>query len=124
MQAAAEKPAMDVQRANAIVKAINQRAFFAMGIAETVDTLEGVTLADMLEAKEIVQAANKAAASIDGKTELRVVPDDRLIAAAYTLEHYWPDNEAIVVVPTHQWPYNRRALGVVGLEPSKETEHD
>lgn len=110
------------ERALSIVRAINDRCFFAMGISETVGSLEGVSLADMLEAKRLVEQRNENAAYVDGKRTINVVPDDRLIAAAYTLEHYRPDNEAIAVVPTREWPFDRRALGVVGLEPAKQDQ--
>ena len=115
---------MTPERAQEIVSAINDRAFFSMGMAEKIGSIDGVSLAEMIEAKAIVEAGNAAAPYEDGKRTIRVVPDDRLIAAAYALEHYRPSNEAIVVIPTREWPYDRRALGVVGLEPGQGAEVD
>lgn len=117
---------MTRERAQEIVSAINDRAYFKMGLKEAPDigSLEGVSLAEMLEAKNTVEAGNKAAQErakqTGGTYSVSIIPDDRLIAAAYALEHYHPDNEAVVVIPTSEWPYDRRALGVVGLEPSKD----
>ncbi|PWJ81569.1 hypothetical protein C7441_110101 [Pseudaminobacter salicylatoxidans] len=119
---------MTPERAQEIISAINDRAFFKMGLKdrEQIGTLEGVSLAEMLEAKSIVLAGNDAAKERQkvegGSISISVTPDDRLIAAAYALEHYHPDNEAVVVIPTTEWPYDRRALGVVGLEPSIDEE--
>lgn len=69
---------MDLARALEIVGAINDRAAFGMGMTETVRPLAGMSLADMLEAKVLVEAEDKTA----------IIPDDRLIAAAYCGEHY------------------------------------
>lgn len=112
---------MTPERAQEIVSAINDRAFFKMGLVEHVRSLAGVTLAEMLEAAGIVDAGNIAQRERQqregGSITINVIPDDRLIAAAYALEHFHPNDEAVVVMPTSEWPYDRRALGVVGLEP-------
>lgn len=111
---------MDFDRALKIVSAINDRCFYAMGLVDKVGSLQGVSLAEMIRAKAIVAAAN--AKEKPGPHTIHVVPDDRLIAAAYALEYFAPSKEAVAMVPTRQWPYDRRALGVVGLEPETKQE--
>lgn len=121
---------MTPERAAEIVSAINERALFQLDLVASVKPLTDVSLAEMLEAKTMVQAANVAARErqkAEGESiTISVVPDDRIIAAAYTLEHFLPSNEAVAVVPTRQWPYDRRVLAVVGLEPGqgKDDEDD
>lgn len=119
---------MNFERAREIVDAINDRAFYQMGLVESVGSLDGVTLAEMIEAKQVVEARNEAERERlereHGSATIRVVPDDRLIAAAYALDHYAPNNEAVVLVPTGEWPFNRRALAVVGLEPGDGEDNE
>jgi hypothetical protein len=121
---------MTLERAQEIVSAINDRCLFAMGLVEPakVGSLKDVSLADMLAAKAEVEAENARVAAHarehGGSYSIRTIPADRLIAAAYALEHFRPDNEAVAVIPTTEWPYNRRALGVVGLEPGHEAQED
>lgn len=123
-------PPMAPERAHEIVVAINDRLLFRLGLKEPADigSLAGVSLAEMLEAKAIVLAGNESARARQvrdgGSISIYMTPDDRLIAAAYALEHYRPDNEAVVVVPTAEWPYDRRALGVIGLEPGQGEADD
>jgi len=117
---------MTPERAQEIVAAINDRCFFAMGMVEPgkIGSLKDVSLAEMIEATAAIKAENACAQAHarehGGSYTTKVIPADRLIAAAYALEHYHPDNEAVVVVPTTEWPYDRRALGIVGLEPEKD----
>lgn len=80
---------MSLARAIEIVGAINDRAAFTLGMTETVRSLEGVSLAEMLEAKVLVEAED----------EKHVIPDDRLIAAAYCAEHYDVSAGSIILVP-------------------------
>lgn len=116
---------MSFDQAITIVHAINNRAFFGMGLKLTgpIGSLEGISLAQMLEATAVVRASNDAPAQ-DFPRTIHVVPAERLIAAAYVLEHYQPSTEAIVVRPTGEWPYDRRALAVVGLEPGQGEEEE
>jgi hypothetical protein len=88
------------ERAQEIVTAINNLAFFAMGMAEPEKTrpLGGVSLAEMIEATRMVAARNEAPA-IDGKKTIHVVPAERLIAAAFVLSNYEGNDEAIVAHP-------------------------
>ncbi len=112
-------PLMDLKRALWICKAINQRMFFAMGIGDgKVDPLRTVTLSEMLEARCRVELENMAA--LPGKDKMRtlhVIPADRLIAAVYALEHFDPNNEAVVVMLTRDilGTVSRKALGIVEL---------
>lgn len=117
--------AMSFDRALEIVHAINNRAFFGMGlnIVGPIGSLEGVSLAQMLEAVTVVKAHDSASEGTFPRT-IHVVPAERLIAAAFVLEHYEPSTEAIVVAPTRQWPYDRRALAVVGLEPGEGQDEE
>jgi len=115
---------MELDRAIAIVKAINQRCFCAMGIADKVDSLDGVSLSQMLAAKDRLQLESATSRSVDGVRRFYTVPDDRLIAAAYALQHYDGDDNAIVVVPGRDMFGEpcRKALGVVQLEGLTDQE--
>lgn len=118
---------MDSTRALKIVRAINDRGFLCMEMVkpEDIDSLEGVSLSDMIEATRAVEAINKEADQKGGPHTIYIVPADRLIAAVYTLENYASDNSAIAMAPTTEWPYSRRAVAVVGLELKKiETSDD
>ncbi|RWP64864.1 hypothetical protein [Mesorhizobium sp.] len=118
---------MTYEEAEKIVGAINYRAFFAMGLAEPskVVSLEGVSLAQMIEATAVVKAENRRAEAHakehGGGYTSCVIPADRLMAAAYVLENYDPDGEAIVMSPYRGWRGNVRALGVTTLTISPET---
>jgi len=114
---------MTPERAREIVSAINDRCFFTMKLVESPKSLAGVTLAEMLEAKTIVEAENDAAESVNGSYTIKMVPDDRLIAAAYCMEHYPVSDEAILVMPTSRrerfWhETERKALAIVPLNAS------
>lgn len=90
---------MDIERAHAIISAVNDRCFFSMGLKDSAGSLEGITLADMLEAKRLIEAKNAAAESVNGSRTITMVPADRLIAAAYCMEHYPMSGEAIITAP-------------------------
>src|SRR5690242_19762162 len=111
---------MTPERANEIVIAINNRAFMSMGLAREAGALTGVTLAEMLEAKAIVKQGNaerEAEASRTGAGySISSTPDDRLIAAVYTLEHFPPDNEPILCLPWTGFEGDRIAVAVVALD--------
>ncbi|WP_331373809.1 hypothetical protein [Sinorhizobium chiapasense] len=117
---------MPLDRALAIVRAINQRAFFAMGIADKVDALTEISLRDMITATDRVRQADGEAPSDGGKRTFHVVPDDRLIAAAYALEHYDGDDSAVVVMPGRNMFGEpcRKALGVVLLDGLSDPESE
>lgn len=117
---------MTPERAREIVSAINDRCMFTIGVSETLGSLTDVTLAEMLEAATIIKAGNAAAESVNGRKVIKLVPDDRLIAAAYCMEHYPCSNEAIVVMPMtrrerFEHEVERKALAVV---PLKHTDAD
>lgn len=64
------------------------------------DALAGVSLADMLTAAAMIRAEN-ASHPVAGQRTISSVPDDRLIAAIYTLLHYeaqFPRN-VIIKIP-------------------------
>lgn len=65
---------MTPDRAHEIVKAVNDRCFFGMGLTEKPGSLSDVSLADMLEAKRLIEEKNKAADSVDGTKSISIVP--------------------------------------------------
>lgn len=76
-------------RALEIVRAICNRAFFAMGMPQKpIGDLAGVSLLEMLAATELVKNINDRASSVAGGKTFHVIPDDRLVAAAFALENY------------------------------------
>ncbi|MBS7698742.1 MULTISPECIES: hypothetical protein [unclassified Chelatococcus] len=121
MRGAAPQPAMPNARALSIVAAICERSFHAMGMAALVEELQGVSLAEMIEATRLVKAEN-GKAPIDGKQTVRVVPDDRLIAAAYALANYEPSHGAVVSEPDGDGLV--KALAIVRLTAAPPREGD
>jgi hypothetical protein len=119
---------MTPDRAKEIVKAINARAFFTMGIGDgALPPLAGVSLAEMVEAAEVVRLANATTPAVDGRRTIHVVPDDRLIAAVYCMEHYPCSNEPIVMVPatrSERFAHDkaRKALAIVPIEADAEAD--
>lgn len=90
---------MTFERAEAINSAICDRAFAAMGMLERdAGSLEGVSLRDMMTAVAMVGLMNNRP-SENGARTIHVVPDPRLIAAAFALENYRPDCVAVVYSP-------------------------
>ncbi len=116
---------MELDRAIAIVRAINQRAFSAMGIGGQCDTLERISLAEMIDAKERVQLENELQSS-GGARLFYVVPDDRLIAAAYALQHCDAKDEPVVMCPgrDHEGAPIHKALfvGTFGAEIEEDAQ--
>ncbi|PZU87883.1 MAG: hypothetical protein DI527_18110 [Chelatococcus sp.] len=112
---------MTPERAEEIVSAINYRAFISLGMADKAGSLDGVTLAEMLEAKSVVLGMNVTArerAVGDGTSySTSVVPDDRLIAAVYVFEHYRPSREPILDLPHDGFLGKRKVLAVVAMAP-------
>lgn len=120
---------MTPERAAEIVAAINNRAFMSMGLADQAGSLQGVSLAEMLEAKALVKQGNEeseaGARRSGGGYSISCTPDDRLIAAVYTLEHYRPDTKPILCLPWRGFEGDRIAVAVVALDSSKfETEEE
>lgn len=102
---------MSVERANAINGAVVDRYLSAMGLAEDgqEDALKGVTLSQMLVAREIVKAANDQAPYVDGKKCISlIVAEDRFLAAVCVLESYPAAPRAICTNPSRT-----RGVGVV-----------
>lgn len=80
---------MTLDEAIKIVHAINSFCLAQMGLGETdVKTVEPLSLVDMLEAKRLVIERNDAERAKDGAHTIYMYPDDRLIAAVYSLLHY------------------------------------
>ncbi|MBB3937695.1 hypothetical protein [Aureimonas phyllosphaerae] len=119
---------MTLDRALEIVKAINQRSFLPMGLIEPKDvgSLAGVSLAEMLEAvaccQQETERRREHAREHGGSYGVIAVPADRLIAAAYALENYEPDGDAIVASPLGGWRGGIRVLGIVGQKLGSEAD--
>ncbi|MEW6256928.1 MAG: hypothetical protein AB1592_13315 [Pseudomonadota bacterium] len=118
---------MTPERAQDIVSAINARCFVTMGIDQELYSLEGVSLAEMIEAAAIVQAKNAAAEAHarahGGGYSISMVPAHRLIAAVYVVEHYEPAREPILYLPRLGFFTDRVALALVAMD-SREAEQD
>lgn len=112
---------MELEKAQDIVTAINARQFFTMGIVEAaeVPSLTNVSLRDMLDAVDVVEADNAQAASEARGTgttyNLHVVPAARLIAAVFCIEHYQPNSNIVVSAPSDQVKSGIIGLGVVAV---------
>ncbi|WP_234053678.1 MULTISPECIES: hypothetical protein [unclassified Xanthobacter] len=131
IEALRDSPSVDQMRedrAHEIVAAINSWAAVTLGLDVSMGGLEGVSLAEMLEAKEIVETRNRRAADAaeasGGSYSISVVPDDRLVAAAYCLDHYPTGNEAILCVPRPSFNGTHAALGLVAITPDDENDDE
>lgn len=115
---------MTLERAREIVTAINDRCMATIGLPAKLASLEGVSLEEMIEAKRLVENANtvnQAAAKFSGGSySISMVPDDRLIAAVYVLDHYPDSSEPILSVPGRRG--HQRVVAVVELAETPETE--
>ncbi|MBS7699199.1 MULTISPECIES: hypothetical protein [unclassified Chelatococcus] len=114
--------AMPISRAIEIVGMICHRSFHAMGVTVRVGDLDGVSLAAMVEAKRLVEAENDKPA-VDGARTIHVVPDDRLIAAAYALANYEPRHGAVVSEPDGDGLTKALAIVRITAEPQRESNH-
>lgn len=98
---------MQLDRAREIVGAINSYAYARVGIAEA-ESVEGLSLADMVQAKLLVETVNREGlVGEHGTRTLLMVPDDRLIAAVYALNHYGASRDAILFRPAVDWDDDR-----------------
>lgn len=100
---------MDSERAEEIRSAVYGRAMHRIGFREDWcrETLPDCTLAEMLEAMQIVEEEGKGQT---GARTIRMTVDPRQIAALYALEHYGGPHEL---------------LEALGFELSgEEEEHD
>ena len=115
---------MTPDRAIDIVRRINARYFLAMGISQepVLPSLDGVSLAEMLEATGTVGKINDTTTAGTGPKAFYVVPDDRLIAAVYTVVNYHPEASPIAMEPRKddfgQWQMT--AVAVVDLADQSE----
>ncbi|MFG1246752.1 hypothetical protein [Xanthobacter flavus] len=119
---------MEIERAKEIVHSINAFAMVTMGLEVKAGSLKDVTLSDMLEAKAAVLSLNAAAAADykehGGSYSIYCVPDDRLIAAVYTLGHYHPSREPILCLPRQSFNGTHVAVAVVALTPTEDDDED
>tara|TARA_R110002012_G_C11673164_1_gene613289 strand:+ start:4059 stop:4430 length:372 start_codon:yes stop_codon:yes gene_type:complete len=115
---------MTPERAIDICRRINARYFLALGLSEQpqLPSLEGVTLAEMLEAAEQVRKINALSALRPGASTVYVVPADRVIAAVYTVANYDPDCGPIAIEPRQDasghWQMN--AVSVIDVTQQDE----
>lgn len=111
---------LTLERAIEIVTAVNGRALVTMDLPGDLSPLDGVSLAEMLQAKALVAQENadakRIAAAHGGAYSIRVVPDDRLIAAVYVLDHYHHSKTAILAIPDKRFPDCVKALAVQTVE--------
>jgi hypothetical protein len=118
-----EAVSMDAARAIEITRAVNARAYVSMGISTDCPSLDGISLAEMLEAKRIVEDGNRAAkakaTAEGGSCSISIIPDDRLIAAVYAIHHYQPDNGPILCLPQPTFDGSHIAIAVVALTPTE-----
>ncbi|MBX3494485.1 hypothetical protein [Chelatococcus sp.] len=114
--------AMPVPRALEIVGMICHRSFHASGLADVVGNLNGISLAEMIEAKRLVEAENRKP-SIGGTRTIHVVPDDSLIAAAYALANYEPSHGAVVSEPDGDGLVKALAIVRLTAAPPQESDH-
>ncbi|MFG1332067.1 hypothetical protein V5F41_12545 [Xanthobacter autotrophicus] len=119
---------MTPERAREILAAINNRALITMGIDQPLLSIEGVTLSEMLEAKAMVVAQNERAQADaqqnGGGYRIAVVPDDRLIAAAYALQHFAISRDPILCLPIRDLRGSHAAIAVVAVTPTEDDTAD
>ncbi len=113
-------PVLSLDRAIAICDAISDRVFFPMGLVATARPLEGVSLDEMLRAAALVRQANRDAKAVNGTTAYHVVPDDRLIAAAYVLQHYDAGDDQVAVPGAEEGTV--KVLGIAVLPLNQEDD--
>ncbi|MFG1238040.1 hypothetical protein V5F63_12645 [Xanthobacter autotrophicus DSM 597] len=119
---------MELERATEIVRAINARAMVTAGLDVALGNLKDISLAEMLEAKAAVMAANVAAAAHQkehgGSYSVYMVPDDRLIAAVYVLGHFAPSRDPILCLPFPSFNGTHVAVACVAVTPEPEAGED
>jgi hypothetical protein len=113
--------AMELDRAESIVAALNNCSMWTIlnedRFAADVKLLDSLSLQECLDAVATVRQYGDRKREIqkaDGKPQsFQMLPDDRLVAAAFTLAQYGTGNEPIVAVPTGKGM--AKALGVVSV---------
>lgn len=107
---------MQLDRAEQICAAIMNAGLVHLGLTDgPPDWLKGVSLDEMMLAKTTL-ANHPGTRNADGSTSYYMHPDDRLVAATYTLLHYDSMRQAIV----HDGA--RKGLVVVDIPTSEEDE--
>lgn len=77
---------VDEKRAIEITEAVLSYAFYDMGLKQRPLDVGQYSLEEMIQAKRVVTMLNETS-----KNHLMVVPDDRMIAAVYTLTRFQPE---------------------------------
>lgn len=117
---------MEITRAREIVSAINARCFTTLGFDHALPPLDDVSLAEMIEAKRIVENTNdasKAAAKFSGgRYTTSVIPDDRLIAAVYCMDHYPCSRDPVLAVP--HGATRQKVVAVLTIPNARDDEED
>lgn len=113
---------MSLERALEITAAICARSW-ATDISPdwAQPSLAGISLREMLDARDVVDAENARPKS-KGPRTIYVVPDPRLIAAVYTFEHYEPSRQAVLSVPMADG--RKRMLAVVAQTTPMRAAND
>ena len=108
----ATKEAMTFERAVQITGAICDCGLIAMGLdrPDNAIDLTTISLQEMLEATGIVR--DHPGEPSDGGRTLYVYPDDRMVAAVYTLVNYSDSRSPIA-------EYGRKMIGVVPIRPAE-----
>lgn len=115
---------MELDRAIELVGAVNSFAYFAMGLQEPI-SIKNATLAELVQARDVVETENRRRNDLPGTKTLMCVPDDRLIAAVFTARHYEAQDEEsvdpIVLSPASFFSPHGTALVHIRMKPAEET---
>lgn len=114
---------MELDHAIELVGAVNSFAYYAMGLQEP-RSIKNATLAELMQARDVVEAQNRRREGATGTKTLMCVPDDRLIAAVFTARHYeaqdQDDVDPIVRTPASFFSPHGTALVHIRLKPVEE----
>lgn len=113
---------MPLERARELCSIVNSYAYATLGVKAATPLPKDVSLFDLVQAREIVERENKrleTAPADGGSRSFYMLPDPRLIAAVYAIEHYPVGPQAIILRPATKeeafWnETNFVALAVVG----------
>ncbi|MBO9458953.1 hypothetical protein [Labrenzia sp. R5_0] len=120
---------MELERALEVVACINACVTYPMGLVsrDKIQPLGKISLAEMLQAVEVVKAKNKSVEEEERKPgagyTTYTVPAERLVAAAFVLNNYEPQHEVIVAKPDYLFSDNNIVLAVI-RQPVMEDEDD
>ena len=119
---------LTLTEAKALVKAINNCSMWQIigrdEYAPDLSLLEKHSLAECLKAVWMVKREddrhNEALKKLNGGQRFHILPDDRLIAAAYALANYHISREPVVSAPATK--FTAKALGILSVEIEQEEE--